>query len=465
MSVDSLINQFSELTEEYLFYNGEVTLHYEPKRHQYLLSEDGDLTPVDGVTSTCHIIDKSFALVPWACRMMAAKLLSTVPTLKLWKGQLTESMNLQDFQKLVLDAKDAHREQLEAAGDTGHTAHAWIETYIKLLIAGRDTNPAKLAEFRNKVDNHLANLPDDERAANCCKAALEWMENHKVHWLSTERKIYHRTYRYAGTMDGLCYVSSCSNPHCCKDSFKDRLTIADWKTSNYLYIEYLLQTAAYQTAYNDEMHATWVADNNSPHGSPYPVEDRWIIRLGKDDGDFQAWHATYEDLAEDWQGFLTALNLKRLTESITRRIKDRENQTRAAVKAERKAQKEAEEKAERERKAAERLRLQQERLEALKHKCKGADKYKGVRPPKCNGGEPCFTCRFTYALRNGHHIILPFDYSGPCDGEHAEPVCGSLHCWRIGYETRPERLLPAPPVGQQALGLENNIASMGYWLT
>jgi hypothetical protein len=435
MSVDAFISQFSELTEEYTFYAGEVTLHYEPQKHQYLLSENGELTPVDGVTSTCKIIDKSFALIPWSCRMMASKILSTVPTQALWPN-LTQAMSLEDFQKFVLDCKDAHKEKLEEAGDIGHTAHAWVERYIKAVIAAGKDSPEVKAIF--------AKLPEDEKAANACRAALDWMGQHKVHWLGTERKIYHRTHRYAGTMDGLCYVSSCSNPDCCKEEFKNRLTISDWKTSNYLYIEYLLQTAAYQEAYNDEMEHVWF--NTKPRPAlddfPWPVSDRWIIRLGKDDGDFQAWHASRADFDEDWAAFKFALDLKRTTEGIDRRVKDRANVVREAVKARRKADKEAEEQAERERKAAEKEQQRQARAEALKFKCPKADKYKGVRPPRCNDGHPCLACRTKYAIRNG--LTPPpclFDYTGPCDGDHASPVCGSLHCWRAEYETRPERLL------------------------
>lgn len=29
--------------------------------------------------------------------------------------------------------------------------------------------------------------------------------------------------------------------------------------------------------------------------------------------------------------------------------------------------------------------------------CYGAKRYKGMHPPKCNGGDPCLTCRLKYA--------------------------------------------------------------------
>ena len=79
--IDQFIDRFSGLSEEYKFYNGSVTLQYEPKSHTYFLTlPNGELEAQQGVTSVCHIIDKSKQLIPWGCKMMAAKLLASVPT-------------------------------------------------------------------------------------------------------------------------------------------------------------------------------------------------------------------------------------------------------------------------------------------------------------------------------------------------------------------------------------------------
>lgn len=32
-------------------------------------------------------------------------------------------------------------------------------------------------------------------------------------------------------------------------------------------------------------------------------------------------------------------------------------------------------------------------------KCKNANRYKGLRAPKCNGGNPCVTCMAKYLVR------------------------------------------------------------------
>lgn len=350
--IDQLFNKFGGVTESYKFYNDEVELRYDPAAHVYLLVQDGELVPQDGVTTICHIIDKSSALIPWGCKMMAAKLLATVPVSVLPTGErVVPQLAYGDFEKLVLEAKNAHKEKLEEAADVGKQAHNWIEQYIKSVLSGNDSRKFEL----------LATFPEDERARNCCLAALDWMQQHNVRWSYTERKIFSRDYGYAGTMDGLCLVDSCSDELCCPHPFKDRLSLADWKSSNYLYIEYLFQTAAYEHAHEEEFGVD--------------ITDRWVIRLGKDNGEFEPWHIEADQFEEDLNGFLECLYLSRTVDSVQERMKLKKDFIKGILKA----------------------RAKQVKEEALKIRCKSADKYKGVRPPKCNGGNPCQSCLQKYA--------------------------------------------------------------------
>ena len=333
MELDQFIEKFGGMTEEYTFYGGQVTLRYDPKKHVYLLMTKNGLEVQDGVTSICHIIDKSAALVPWGCKMMEQKLLLTTPTSN---GMVLASFK--QYMDIVAAAKTAHKEKLEEAGNLGKIAHAWIEEYIK-----------------EKLDPNVIvpDLPIDERAKNACIAALTWIARHNVRWLFTERKVYSRHYKYAGTMDGLCKVDSCTDPNCCPNKFVDRLTIADWKSSNYLYPEYMLQTAAYMQAYREEM-----CEN---------VVDRWVVRLGKDDAAFEAWHLEWDTYEVDFKAFTDALALSRSMATIGERLTKVKNTYKLAKKA--------------------------VKAEALKLKCKKADKYKGQRKSNCG----CKFCEDKYA--------------------------------------------------------------------
>ena len=313
--------------ETLTFYNGRVELRYDKVNHLYFRvnPEQGNLIPVEGVTTVAHIIDRSVALIPWASKKVVEKLLTLVPTYVNLGGTLSvKDMTFEDFTKIALDAKTAPKDELEDAGDVGHKAHKWLELYITALIK-KDTSEQR---------HLLTSMCDDDRATNCVKAGLDWMSAHNVRWLVTERKVYSEKYGYAGTTDGRGLVDSCSNPLCCAKSFKDVLSIIDWKSSNALYVEFLFQLAAYQQAEREELGLD--------------IRDRWILRLGKEDGHFESWHMPFEDFQEDLDTFLACLALYRLVHSVEERMHIKKVTLRAAkkeAKATAKAIKIAEEKA------------------------------------------------------------------------------------------------------------------------
>ena len=89
-------------------------------------------------------------------------------------------------------------------------------------------------------------------------------------------------------MDGIAFVD-------------DRNTIVDFKTGNGIYEEAWLQTAAYNSAWEEE--------------TGEKIEQRLVIRLGKTDGHFYSQIQPRKTLKPDWNGFLGAMKLhKRLAE-------------------------------------------------------------------------------------------------------------------------------------------------------
>lgn len=345
-NIEDFIQKFGGLTEQYFFYNGEIELRYDPKAHEYLLVTPNGLEPLPGVSTVSHIIDKSMVLIPWACKMMAQKIIANMPSI-----DGVALMNQESFEKFINSCKTAHKDKLEDAGEVGHIAHAWIETYIKSLLEG-DSAQTQLI---------LDNTPEDMRAKSACIASLDWQVQHNVRWLGTERKVYSRQFKYAGTMDGLCLTDSCDNPECCKTAYKNHLTVCDWKTSNYLYNEFLLQTAAYLKAYEEE--------------TGQKVTDRWIIRLSKDTAEFDAWHLGPETIGDDWEAFHAALVLTRTMQIVDERMIEHKEEHRVWKKRQKDA----------------------EKLEQYKVSCPKSGTYKGVRKTKCNGTEePCQACSKKY---------------------------------------------------------------------
>jgi hypothetical protein len=352
-------------TKSYFFYNGTVELRFNRESWSYhRVCSDGSLQPYDGVTKVVHIIDKSEVLIRWAVKKAMEKLKRLLQDRGYtWThanaSTVGEPLPLYEeiLDEIIASAKKADKEELDAAAEIGHTAHDWIEKYIQSLLADKDDRRLEL----------LAKFPADERAANACVAACQWMADHNVRWIATERRCCSLEHEYAGTMDGLARVDSCGNPDCCPNSFKDRLTLVDWKTSNHLYIEFLLQTGAYQHAHEEETGDV--------------IEDRWIIRLGKEDAEFDPWHMEGRALYEqDFEGFLRCLDLCKSVVCLRDRIA-----TGQATKVE----------------------ARHAALQAIKEKlwlltCPLSEEYKGIRKKKgCNGTETlCQTCEAKYAAKH-----------------------------------------------------------------
>ena len=312
-SLEAFIQRHGHVTEEYKFYNGEITLRFDTEEHKYYrVGELGNLIPVNGVTNTVSIKDKSHMLTPWAAKVAIQKLLRLMPTEMIEGVIRIKPLTFEEFTTIALEAKSAHKDKLDEAGDIGHAAHKCLEESILFAIAN---DPQKIVRS-------LINVPTDGLAANAAGSGFAWMSAHNVRWCETESKIYSREFDYAGTMDGLAVCDSCNDKACCPVAFKDRLSLIDWKSSNYLNITYLWQAASYKKAKTEEF----------PN---LKIEDIWILRLGKSEeeaGRFEPWHQNVDSYEEDFQGFLACLNLTRLVDSVEERMKTQKGSIRTIRK-------------------------------------------------------------------------------------------------------------------------------------
>jgi hypothetical protein len=255
-----------------------------------------------------------------------------------------------DFEKAVIDAKSAHKERLEEAGNIGAAIHDWIEHYTIAVIAGD----------QNLVLEILSQMPHDERAENGCRAFLDWVRLHNVRFTTTEQKVFSREFDVSGTLDGIALTDSCGDRKCCPNDFADQLTLIDYKSSNFLHLEYILQLSFYWRAHAEE------------HGTQFG--QAFLIRLGKEDGEFETWHLETEAVAMGLQAFKSALALTRDMEALEARHKARKEAIAVIRKAEAEAARE------------------------LKRRtaCDYSGKFKGTKPRMCHEGGMCLKCAQIY---------------------------------------------------------------------
>jgi len=174
-------------------------------------------------------------------------------------------------------AKGRSRGLKDEAASIGHLAHEWIEEHIRAGCPQEGVVfPAEETPVRSCVD-----------------AALKWMGEHSIRFVENERPVYSRKHRYSGRMDGLAYVD-------------DALAVVDWKSSNGVYPEYILQIAAYALAYKEETGAD--------------IRKAFLVRLGKDNGEFEAHELDARTLKRASGAFLSALNLWRQLERLKKKL-------------------------------------------------------------------------------------------------------------------------------------------------
>ncbi len=189
--------------------------------------QNGDKVP--GVTTICGRFKDSGALIYWA-----------------WE----QGKDGKDF-----------RESRDKAASIGTLAHEMVEAHL----------------------HHLAFVPEGEASVeNLQKATqafdmyLTWEKQTKLDIIATEMPLVSETYKFGGTPDAIGIVDG-------------KFCLLDWKTSNALYTDNLLQMAAYR--------ALW--EENNPK-DPL-VGGFHLLRFSKEAGDFS--HHYFSELEDAWQMF------------------------------------------------------------------------------------------------------------------------------------------------------------------
>lgn len=247
-------------------YGGAVKLDFETKGHRYTVTDEKGIRNVPSVTTILSVIDKSGPLTQWAANMTSEYIRAAVrPGLRYDEIQLGE---------IIESARFNFRRMSRQAKNVGQLAHEWVEGYLRNSLSA--------------VRGQDAPMPINAAAANACQAAVAWIQQH-FQPLCMEHRIYSRDNEFAGTIDVFGDVDGAP-------------AIVDWKSAGAIYREFKLQTAAYAQAWA-EMH-----DERVP--------DRWVIRLDKETGEFEAVKFPREEFKRDLAGFSAAKELHLTLESI-----------------------------------------------------------------------------------------------------------------------------------------------------
>lgn len=169
-------------------------------------------------------------------------------------------------------------EEAEKAADIGTHAHALVEAHI-------NGQPAPATPGNLKPE-------DAQKAQTAFSAYLTWAENFKVKIIAQETLLVSEKYRYGGTPDAIGIVGN-------------SLALLDWKTSNSVYSDYLVQLAAYRNLWEE----------NHPE---QPITGGFhLLRFSKENGDFA--HHYFPALDEAWRQFVLFREAYEIDKSLKKR--------------------------------------------------------------------------------------------------------------------------------------------------
>lgn len=153
----------------------------------------------------------------------------------------------------------------DKAADVGSVAHAMVEAKIAGLA------PYEVPELKLLDDGGQL------QAQNAYDNYREWAQGSKLEIVAQEMQLVSEKYRFGGTPDAI-------------GSINGELCLVDWKTSNGVYSDYLLQLAAYRILWEE----------NNPD---QPLTGGFhLCRFAKDHGDFS--HHFYRELEAARKSFL-----------------------------------------------------------------------------------------------------------------------------------------------------------------
>lgn len=247
------------MAKEIKLYKGKVKLLFDEESHVFYGPAGERILSVTGVTG---LMDKSGPLMAWAVNQMGDYLQEN------WNPNITEM----EFSALLDKARREYRVRRQKEADIGTKIHDWVSSWIK------GENPE---------------MPKDDSVLNGVMAFLEFQKKHRVKWQYTERAVYSIKHNYAGWLDAIGKSKDFGN------------TLMDFKTGNGIYEDMVLQTAAYQLAYEEE--------------TGKKIDSRLIVRFGKNDGQFYV--KVFQNHERDQRAFINLLKVKRRTIELKEELK------------------------------------------------------------------------------------------------------------------------------------------------
>ena len=216
----------------------------------------------------------------------------------------TNSANIYNAQEAFLQSNPLQRanfrNEANKAATAGTIAHQLVEQWIHNQEGERSNlerllTPRELARIKS-VDESIAT-----NAHKSFQAFLDWTKTARFHPWVTEQRLVSEEYNFGGTLDCAGYTDY----RMVRQSPVGELCIVDWKTSKRMYLDYLIQVAAYVLLWNENYEEQ--------------IEKAHVLLFKKETGDFQ--HYAFSNLEVPTKAFLLMRQLYDLTAQCEKMVK------------------------------------------------------------------------------------------------------------------------------------------------
>ena len=176
------------------------------------------------------------------------------------------------------------------AATAGTMAHSLVEAHLH----GDE-------EFQLEGDKSMI-----EKAHSAFEVFLQWQRQTSLTFQHTEVALVSEAHQFGGRIDAIGRQTDLVGVKDEDAHPQDKLLIVDWKTSNAIYADYIIQMAAYRLVWEE----------NYPD---HPIQGFHLCRFAKEQGDFA--HHYFPALDDEAEAFLIMRDLFNRMKMIEKRVK------------------------------------------------------------------------------------------------------------------------------------------------
>ena len=196
------------------------------------------------------------------------------------------------------EGKD-YREERDAAAEAGRLTHSLVEGHLR----GHGRAAIEAEELVASATEEVRS-----RALRGFKSYLEWQEQTGMEIYSLEEPLVCECHQVGGTPDALGYLDG-------------KWMLLDWKASNAIYQDYLLQLAAYRHLLDNGPMRVHVLGRLK--GKVFDDSDEFggfhLVRFSKENADFS--HHFFSELDAAWEMFTHLRAAYELDKALKKRVK------------------------------------------------------------------------------------------------------------------------------------------------